>query len=276
MADSSLQVEPRIRNIRLFLAYDGTHYLGWQVQPKGPTIQGILEEILTKILGHKVKLKGAGRTDAGVHALCQVANFFTTSDKSVEVIYRALNGLLPKDISVYKVEDVSLKFHAQKSALKKTYVYYIYNSTVRHPLWRLFSFHVKEKLNVEKMRECLIYIIGTHDFASFRKAGSDIKTTVRTIFSANLRWSRRAKHLLEFEITGRGFMRYMVRNIVGALIEVGRGKLTPLDFKNILEAKDRSLAPPPAPPYGLMLKNIEYEKVEVFASFPKGKVELGF
>jgi tRNA pseudouridine38-40 synthase len=268
------QVEPKIRNIRLFIAYDGTHYLGWQVQPKGPTIQGLIQDILSKVLGHKVKLKGAGRTDAGVHALCQVAHFYTTSDKPLEIIYRALNGLLPRDICVYQVEEVSLRFHAQKSALKKTYSYYIYNYPVRNPLLRLYAHWVPEKLDVKAMKECLPLIIGTRDFASFRKAGTDIKTTVRTIYSAELKWSRKAKHLLEFEITGRGFMRYMVRNIVGALIEVGKGNLTPEDFEKILEARDRKVAPPPAPPQGLVLKHIEYEPVEVFDRYPPFKVEL--
>lgn len=266
--------EVRVRNIRLFIAYDGTHYLGFQVQPKGPTIQGLLQEVLTQVLGHKVKIRSAGRTDAGVHALYQVAHFLTTSDKPLEVIFRALNGLLPKDISVWQVEEVDFKFHPQRDALKKTYQYNIYNYPVRNPFLRLYSWWVKEELNVEAMRACLPEIVGRRDFASFRKSGTDIKTTVRRIFEAKLFFSETTKHLLVFEITGEGFLRYMVRNIVGALVEVGKGKLTIEDFKAILEAKDRRLAPPPAPPQGLILKHIEYKEVEVLDRYPPFKVEL--
>ena len=263
-----------IRNIRLFIAYDGTNYLGWQVQPKGPTVQGTLEEILSRILGHKVRLKAAGRTDAGVHALCQVAHFLTTSDRPLEVIYRAVNAMLPQDIVVWKLEEVDFKFHAQKDSLKKTYIYYIYNYPIRNPLVRLFSWWVPEKLNFSAMKECLPFIIGTKDFASFRKAGTDLKSTVRTIYDAKFKRVPGRKHMIAFEIVGRGFMRYMVRNLVGALVEVGRGNLTVEDFKQILEARDRSVAPPPAPPQGLVLKEIVYKKIKVIDSYPKFKVEL--
>ncbi|MCS7200437.1 MAG: tRNA pseudouridine(38-40) synthase TruA [Caldimicrobium sp.] len=270
------QGEFKVRNIRLFIAYDGTNYLGFQVQPKGPTIQGLLQDVLTRVLGHRVKVRSAGRTDAGVHALCQVAHFLTTSDKSLEVIYRALNGLLPKDISVWQVEEVDFKFHPQRDSLWKTYQYYIYNSPVRNPLLRLYSWWIPEKLDIEAMRECLSEIVGTKDFASFRKSGTDIKTTVRTIFSVDLRWSTSIGGLLIFEIKGRGFLRYMVRNLVGALVEVGRGGLKPLQFKEILEARDRKVAPPPAPPQGLLLSHVEYKDISVFDRYPKEKPILSF
>ena len=263
-----------LRNIRLFIAYDGTNYLGWQIQPKGPTIQGILEKSLSRLLGHKVRLKAAGRTDTGVHALCQVAHFLTTSNRSLEVIYRAINAMLPQDIVVWKVEEVDLKFHAQKDAIKKTYVYYIYNYPIKNPLVRLFSWWVPEPLDINQMRNCLPFIIGTKDFASFRKAGTDLKSTVRTIYDAKFKRVVGRKHLIAFEITGRGFMRYMVRNLVGALVEVGKGNLTVEDFKRILEARDRSVAPPPAPPQGLVLKEIVYKKIKVLDAYPKHKVEL--
>ncbi len=266
--------EPNIRNLRLFIAYDGTHYLGWQIQPKGPTIQKVLQDALSRILGHKVKLKAAGRTDAGVHALCQVAHFLTTSDKSLEVIFKGVNSLIPKDIVVWKIEEVDLKFHAQKHSIKKTYCYYIYNYPVRNPLNRLYAWWVREKLNLEAMKACLPFIIGEKDFASFRKSGTDLKSTVRTIYDAKFKRVPGRKHTICFEITGRGFMRYMVRNLVGALVEVGKGNLTPEDFKRILEARDRSLAPPPAPPQGLFLKEIVYKPVKVFDSYPKEKIEI--
>lgn len=265
---------PIIRNIRLFLAYDGTNYLGFQIQPKGPTIQGILQEVLSQILGHKVKIKSAGRTDAGVHALCQVVHFLTTSDKPLEVIFRALNGLLPKDISVWLVEEVDFKFHPQRNVLRKTYQYYIYNSPVRNPLLRLYSWWVPEPLDILAMSACLTELIGTKDFASFRKAGTEVKTTVRTIYSAEFKWSKEHKNLLIFEIVGKGFMRYMVRNIVGALVEVGKGKLSLEQFREIIEAKDRKVAPPPAPPQGLILKHIEYKEVLVLDRYPQNSVEI--
>ncbi len=266
--------EVKVRNIRLFIAYDGTNYLGWQIQPKGPTIQGILESILTKILGHKVRLKVAGRTDTGVHALYQVAHFLTTSDKPLEVIFKALNAMVASDISVWKIEEVDFKFHSQRDALKKTYVYYIYNYPIRNPLVRLYSYWVPEKLDIKIMKACLSLFIGEKDFASFRKSGTDIKSTVRTIYSASLKRVTGIKHMLALEITGKGFMRYMVRNIVGLLIEVGKGKISLEEAQKIIEARDRRLAPPPAPSQGLVLKKIEYPEVKVIDSYPKFKVEL--
>ncbi|AIH04266.1 MULTISPECIES: tRNA pseudouridine(38-40) synthase TruA [Thermodesulfobacterium] len=266
--------EVNIRNIRLFIAYDGTNYLGWQIQPKGPTVQGVIQEVLSKILGHKVTLKASGRTDAGVHALHQVAHFLTTSDRPLEIIFKALNSLLPKDISVWKVEEVDFKFHAQKHAYKKTYVYQIYNYPIKNPLLRLYSWWVPEPLDLEAMKSCLPLIIGEKDFASFRKAGTEVKTTVRTIYQATLERSLENSNMIVFTIEGRGFMRYMVRNLVGALVEVGKGRLTVEDFENILNAKDRKVAPPPAPPQGLILKKVEYLDVKVLESYPPFEVKI--
>jgi len=249
-----------MRNIKLVIAYDGSNYLGWQKQKQGPTIQGLIEDVLRRILGHKVKLRAAGRTDAGVHALGQVAHFHTTSKRDLETLFRALNALLPKDIAVLRVEEMDFKFHAQYHALRKTYFYQIYNHPVRNPVLRLYSWWVPESLDLSAMRACLPYLVGEKDFASFRKSGTDLKSTVRTIYEARIKRAVGMAHVLRFEITGRGFMRYMVRNIVGALVEVGRGRLGPEDFKALLEARDRSLAPPPAPPQGLFLKEIYYGK----------------
>jgi tRNA pseudouridine38-40 synthase len=266
--------EIKLRNLRIFIAYDGTNYLGWQIQPRGPTVQATIQEALSKILGHKVKLKSAGRTDTGVHALCQVAHFLTLSDRPLEVIFRAVNSLLPRDIVIWRIEEVDLKFHAQRDAVKKTYAYYIYNYPVRNPLVRLYAHWVPEKLDIEAMKACLPFIIGEIDFASFRKSGTNLKSTVRTIYDAKIKRAAGRKHIWVFEITGKGFMRYMVRNIVGALIEVGKGNLTVQDFKKILDARDRSIAPPPAPPQGLVLKKIEYPKIKIIDAYPKEKIEL--
>ncbi|NPB09902.1 MAG: tRNA pseudouridine(38-40) synthase TruA [Thermodesulfobacteria bacterium] len=249
-----------MRNIKLTIAYDGTNYLGWQRQKVGPTIQGVLEETLARLVGHKVKLRAAGRTDAGVHALGQVANFLTTSKMSLEDMHRALNALLPKDIAIVKVEEVPIKFNAQYDAKYKTYFYQIYNHPVRNPIWRLYSWWVPQKLDLEAMRACLPLFVGKKDFASFRKLGSDIKTTVRTVYRAELKRAVGMAGMIRFEISARGFLRYMVRNIVGALVWVGLGKMSPEELAEIMEAKDRSLAPPPAPPQGLFLKEVVYEE----------------
>ncbi len=249
-----------MRNIKLTIAYDGTNYLGWQRQKSGPTIQGVLEETLARLLGHRIKLRAAGRTDAGVHALGQVANFLTTNKMPLKDLHRALNALLPKDIAIVKVEEVPIKFNAQYDAKHKTYFYQIYNHPIRHPLWRLYSWWVPQKLDLEAMKACLPLFLGQKDFASFRKTGSDIRTTVRTVYSVNLKRAVGIANMLRFEISARGFLRYMVRNIVGALVEVGLHRLTPEELKQIMEAKDRSLAPPPAPPQGLFLKEVVYER----------------
>ncbi|WP_022852731.1 tRNA pseudouridine(38-40) synthase TruA [Thermodesulfatator atlanticus] len=248
-----------MRNIKLTIAYDGTNYLGWQKQKVGPTIQGVLEDTLRRLLGHRIKLRAAGRTDAGVHALGQVANFLTTSKMPLEDLHRALNALLPKDISVFKVEEVPIKFNAQYDAKYKTYYYQIYNHPIRNPLVRLYSWWVPQKLDLEAMREVLPLFIGQKDFASFRKTGTETKSTIRTVLSAELKRVPGVAGMLRFEISGRGFLRYMVRNIVGALVQVGLGKLSAQELASIMEAKDRSLAPPPAPPQGLFLKEVVYQ-----------------
>ncbi len=249
-----------MRNIKLTIAYDGTNYLGWQRQKSGPTIQGVLEETLARLLGHRIKLRAAGRTDAGVHALGQVANFLTTNKMPLQDIHRALNALLPKDIAIIKVEEVPIKFNAQYDARYKTYFYQIYNHPIRHPLWRLYSWWVPQKLDLEAMKACLPLFLGQKDFASFRKTGSDIRTTVRTVYQVSLKRAVGIANMLRFEISARGFLRYMVRNIVGALVEVGLHRLSPEELEQIMEAKDRSLAPPPAPPQGLFLKEVVYER----------------
>ncbi len=249
-----------MRNIKLTIAYDGTNYLGWQKQKTGPTVQGVLEETLGRLLGHRVKLRAAGRTDAGVHALGQVANFLTTNKMSRADLQRALNALLPKDIAIVKVEEVPIKFNAQYDACSKTYFYQIYNHPIRHPIWRLYSWWVPQKLDLSAMRSCLDIFLGQKDFASFRKTGSDIRSTVRTVYQAKLKWATGTAHMLRFEISARGFLRYMVRNIVGAIVEVGLHRLTPQELREIMAAKDRSLAPPPAPPQGLFLKEVVYKK----------------
>ena len=249
-----------MRNLKLTIAYDGTNYLGWQKQKTGPTVQGVLEETLARLVGHRVKLRGAGRTDAGVHALGQVANFLTTSKMALSDLQRALNAILPKDIAIVKIEEVPIKFNAQYDAKCKTYFYQIYNHPVRNPVWRLYSWWVPQKLDLQAMKACLDLFVGKKDFASFRKVGSEVKTTRRTVYRVELKRAVGIAHMLRFEITARGFLRYMVRNIVGALVEVGLGRLSPEELAQIMEARDRSLAPPPAPPQGLFLKEVVYGK----------------
>ncbi|MBA2848778.1 tRNA pseudouridine(38-40) synthase TruA [Thermosulfuriphilus ammonigenes] len=247
-----------MRNIKLTIEYDGTNYLGWQRQKVGPTIQGTLEETLSRILNHRVHIRGAGRTDAGVHALGQVANFKTTSSLDPASLGRALNALLPRDMAIIKVEEVDLKFHAQFSAKKKTYFYQILSRPVRSAIWRNYAWWVPDRLDLEAMKACLPYIQGRRDFASFRNTGTSTRTTVRTVFEATIKRVPVAG-MIRFEITADGFLRYMVRNLAGALVRVGQGRMSPEDFVQLLDARDRSLAPPPAPPQGLYLKEVIYD-----------------
>ncbi|WP_456434401.1 tRNA pseudouridine(38-40) synthase TruA [Thermosulfuriphilus sp.] len=246
-----------MRNIKLTIEYDGTNYLGWQKQRVGPTIQGVLEETLSRILNHRVSVRGAGRTDAGVHALGQVANFKTTSRMDTASLKRALNALLPRDMAIIKVEEVELKFHAQFSAKRKTYFYQIISRPVRSAIWRNYAWWLPDRLDLEAMRACLPHICGRRDFASFRNTGTSTKTTVRTVYEAIIKRVPVAG-MIRFEITADGFLRYMVRNLAGALVRVGQGRMSPEEFVALMEARDRSLAPPPAPPQGLYLKEVVY------------------
>jgi tRNA pseudouridine38-40 synthase len=251
-----------MRNIRLILAYDGTDFRGWQRQPDAPTIQACLEDALQKLTGAPTQLCGSGRTDAGVHASHQVANFQTASTIPCANFVKALNDLLPPTVRIKEAEDVAPAFHARYDVRCKTYRYRIVITPVCSPLLWRFVCHHPHPLDRERMAEAAGLFEGEHDFTSFAAADAqedeEIKSNVRVIFRSRLLWRPRSS-MLVYEVTGKGFLRYMVRNIVGTLIEVGRGKLAPSDIPKILTARDRTQAGPTAPAQGLCLMNVEYE-----------------
>jgi len=245
-----------MRTIKLTIEYDGTNYLGWQVQPKGPTIQRVLEETLKKITGEEVRLIGSGRTDAGVHAFGQVAHFKTHSKISLHSMARALNSLLPPDIVIRRVREVDENFHARKSCKSKIYEYRILNRNLRSAFYNKYAWHIPQKLNLKEMKEATRYLIGEHDFSSFRSVGTPTQTATRKVIRAE--WKKGRDGLLYFEIEANGFLKQMVRAMVGTLVEVGRGRLSSDEFQEILQSKDRRKAGPTAPAHGLLLKEVKY------------------
>ncbi len=245
-----------MRNIKLLIEYDGTNYLGWQVQPGGPTIQGMLEEKLLRLTGERIRLTGSGRTDSGVHALGQVAHFRTQSQMDIRTIQRALNSLLPPDIVIRKVEEADEGFHARKHSESKVYEYRILNRNLRSAFRRGYVWHIPQKLNLTEMKKATQSLIGEHDFSAFRTVGSPTRTAIRRVIRAQ--WKRGRDGLIRFEIEANGFLKQMVRSIVGTLVEIGRGKMNTADFRKILNSKDRSNAGPTAPAQGLFLKEVKY------------------
>jgi len=246
-----------MRNIKLLIEYDGTNYLGWQVQPKGATIQGTLEEKLGLLTGEPVKLSGSGRTDSGVHALGQVAHFRTQSQMDVRSMQRALNSLLPPDIVIQKVEEVEESFHARKHSKSKVYEYRILNRDLRSAFHRGYVWHITQELNLKEMKKATESLIGEHDFSAFRTVGSPTRTTVRRVIRAE--WKRGRDGLIRFEIEANGFLKQMVRSIIGTLVEIGKGRMSAGDFRKILDSKDRKKAGPTAPARGLFLKEVRYQ-----------------
>jgi len=245
-----------MRNVKLTLEYLGTNYYGWQFIPGKPTVQGKLKEALETVLRHPVKLTGASRTDAGVHALGQVANFKTEREIDLSRLQRALNGLLPPDIKVVEIEEVPLEFDARRSARGKRYRYRVFNRTVPSPFEYRRSWFIPFELDVNGMREASRFLIGVHDFSSFYK--KDRKKEINTVREVNDILIERNGHSIDFVFYGRSFLRHMVRVMVATLVEVGKGELPPSALKEILEAKDRSAAPYLAPPDGLYLEKVYY------------------
>ncbi len=243
-------------NFKLLIEYDGTAYFGWQRQKTHPTIQGEIEKVLGTMTGQRVSLIGSGRTDAGVHALGQVAHFHCQTRLSPEALLRGLNSLLPPDIAVHRVTRVKETFHARYDVRSKTYRYRILNRPVRSPLGRLYAWHVPRPLNLDAMRSGVRRLMGTHDFKAFEGAGSPRSHTRRTVTKAA--FSKAPGGYLVFEITADGFLKAMVRNIVGTVVDIGLGKIEPGEMKRLLALKDRRLAGPTAPPQGLFLKTVTY------------------
>lgn len=250
------EMKARARNIRLTVSYDGTNYHGFQRQrPPVTAVQNILEEKLEVVFGDSIELAASGRTDAGVHAYGQVVNFFTDGRIPVERVPIAVNSLLPDDIVVLEAAEAGADFSARHSARSKTYIYRIQRGTLPNPFTRNYAWHVGYPLDLKAMEEALECIRGTHDFTSFRASGGAPMSPVRTVYRAEL---VEKGEMLEVIIHGNGFLYHMVRNIIGTLVNVGQGRISPAGFREILEARDRQKASPTAPPQGLYLYSVEY------------------
>ncbi len=244
-----------MRNIKITVQYNGSNYCGWQSQPNSLGIQGNIEEAIYKITKEKVKIIGSGRTDAGVHALGQVANFNLSSNIPTDKICGALNSKLPEDISIIDCEEVNEDFHSRYSAKKKTYRYLISNTRYRNPIYKNISYQVKYDLDMDKLKSEAKSFIGTYDFKGFMSSGSQVKDTVRTIEDINI--YENDEGLIIIEVTGNGFLYNMVRIIVGTLVDIGRGRIsTPL--KEIILSQNREMAGHTAPGNGLFLKKVYY------------------
>jgi tRNA pseudouridine38-40 synthase len=246
-----------VRTVRLLIQYDGTEYVGWQRQPTGPSIQGVLEEALGRIEGRAVAIHGAGRTDAGVHAEGQVASARISSPLDDATLMRALNANLPATVRVQGVDTAADDFHARFSAVAKTYEYRIWNGAAVPPFLRLYTWQVPQPLDLDLLRSATAALPGTHDFSAFQGSGTTTNTPVRTIVSAQWHDARPAAPLV-FEITGRGFLRHMVRSLAGTLVEIGLQRRPAGDIARLLESGCRSDVGRTAPPCGLFLVRVDY------------------
>ncbi len=245
-----------MRNFKMTVEYDGTAYCGWQRQENGMTIQQMLEEAIQLITGEKVAVIGSGRTDAGVHALNQVGSFRCSTKLSVNKIFMGMNSVLPPDIVVKELEEVADDFNALRDAKSKIYVYKICNQRLRPALGRNYFWHIRFPLDIASMKKAAKLLIGTHDFSCFCATGTDVKDRVRTIVDVEIK--TRDEGLMEIKVESHGFLKYMVRNIIGTLVEVGRGKRKPEEMKSIIESRDRTVAGVTAPACGLFLKEVKY------------------
>lgn len=260
MAPAETTTKPeQTRNIAAVLEYDGSNYHGWQCQPNGITIQEVVQRSIERILNHEVKIYAAGRTDSGVHAFGQVINFHTRSNIGTGELLKGLNSLLPDDIRVKRATAVDTNFHARYSATAKSYIYVISNTRFHSPFQVKYSWHVAHYLDTDLMNKGIRALIGTHDFSSFKKKNEPYGNHTREITRA---WVRRRGALIYVFVEATGFLRYMVRNIVGTLVEVGRGKMGVIEIEQILAARDRTKAGLTAPPHGLFLRRVTYRSKE--------------
>jgi tRNA pseudouridine38-40 synthase len=246
------------RTLKLTVQYDGTDYVGWQRQANGASIQGVLEDALAPIEGVLVTVHGAGRTDAGVHALGQVASVTVANSLDERTLARALNAVLPPDVRVLAIEAADPGFHARFSARAKTYEYRIVNAPIASAFLRRYVWHIQQPLDVEAMRTAAGPLVGTQDFAGFQGAGTFATSTVRTIHALEVEDGGGFDLPFVIRVTGDGFLRHMVRNIVGTLVEVGAGRWDPWRLLAILESRDRAEAGRTAPPQGLFLTHVGY------------------
>ena len=247
------------KNFKLTIEYDGGNFCGWQVQKNARTIQGEIEKAILKMTNEACRLFGSGRTDAGVHALGQVAHFHSKTHLDANIILRGLNGILTDDIVIKECVAVNADFHSRYDVISKVYHYRIYNNPFPSPVHRRYSWHIRKKLDLEAMKASLAYIIGTHDFKSFEGAGSPRSNSIRTVYKAAFDTIKIFNAVfIIFEVEADGFLRYMVRNLLGTLIDVGLNKITSEDFKSILLSKERKAAGATAPPQGLFLVKVNY------------------
>jgi tRNA pseudouridine38-40 synthase len=246
-----------VRQLKLTLAYDGTRYVGWQRQAEGESIQALLEDALARFEGARVVVHGAGRTDAGVHAIGQVASVSVGFTHDLSTLTRALNAQLPADVRVTQIAEVDASFHARFSARSKTYRYQMRAGVVGLPFDRLYVWELAAPLDVAAMREAARRLIGTHDFTAFQSAGSEARDAVRTMTRSEL--NEGPDGLLLYEVSGNGFLRHMVRAIVGTLVDVGRGWRTPAQVGALLHGGVRGAAGPTAPAHGLLLVRVDYD-----------------
>lgn len=244
-----------MRNIKLIIEYDGKGFNGWQKQPNKLNIQGEIERAIKEVTGEEVELNASGRTDAGVHAISQVANFKTQSNIDINKIPIALNSKLKKSIIIKKAEEVDLNFHARYNAKGKKYRYIINNSLVGSAIYRDLEYNFPIKLDVEKMKHAAKYFEGEHDFKTFRSSGTSNKNSVREIYKVEIK-EENERIILEF--TGNGFLYNMVRIMVGTLMDVGLGKIKPESIKDIIDSKERTKAGKTAPAQGLYLVEVYY------------------
>jgi tRNA pseudouridine38-40 synthase len=242
-------------NVKLTVEYDGTNYHGWQIQPNCESIQAVLERAVSTFLGTSTRVSGSGRTDAGVHALGQVVSFSTEKDSTPHRIRRALNALTPQDITIKEIEIVSDAFDPRRDARSRVYEYRILNRPTPSPFYLKLAWYLHDPLDVEAMRRAISCLPGEHDFSSFRAAGCDAAHPVRKVYRAAI--DQRGE-LLVFTIEATAFLRHMVRNIVGTLVEVGRGERSPEGFRELLAARDRTKGGDTAPAHGLFLLEVTY------------------
>lgn len=260
-----------MRKIKLTLQYDGSGYNGWQWQPSGRTLQGLIQDVVYKVTGEKANITGAGRTDAGVHAIGQVAVFDSSTHLELSVIKKALNALLPPEVRVVAAEEAEPSFHPRYSADRKRYTYLIGNMSDMDspPLFlNKYMWWIKNPLEIEGMKTAAGYLCGTHDFSSFRGSGCGAKSPVRTVYLVDIEqlsemgflFTSFPGNFIKLSIEANGFLRHMVRNIAGTLVEAGRRRINPDKVMEILQARDRRLAGPTAPAKGLFLERVYYSR----------------
>lgn len=255
-----------MRSIKLLLEYDGTAYLGWQSQRSGITVQDTLDRTIGSITGERIRLIGASRTDAGVHACGQVAAFTTASDLSADVLKRAMNARLPQDIRILSASDIHHTFHPRYDAVRKRYVYLLRLTGSGAAFLSRYTWHIRTSLNTDAMMTAAAYFSGEHDYSAFRGSGCSAKTSVRTISTIGLTvldtldfmTMSMPGNYIKVALEANAFLRHMVRNIVGTLVEVGRGRISAEDIPGILASKDRTAAGPTAPAEGLFLEQVFY------------------